>query len=65
MEHEMSELLGNEMYLYLNTQQLRITGRSSIVRSIDMGATIDIFFDMARAHYFHAESGTALTLHVH
>ncbi|MFA6233483.1 MAG: TOBE domain-containing protein, partial [Bacteroidota bacterium] len=65
LEHMMSEMLGNEMYLYLSTAQLRITGRSSVVRQIDIGATVDMYFDMARAHYFNSASGAQLTLHVH
>ncbi len=65
LQHEMSELLGNEMYMYLSTDKLRVIGRSTTVQSIEMGATVDMYFDMARAHYFEGASGTRLTLHVH
>ncbi|MBE0643570.1 MAG: sn-glycerol-3-phosphate ABC transporter ATP-binding protein UgpC [Bacteroidetes bacterium] len=65
MQHEMSELLGNEMYLYLSTDNLHITGRSNVVRQIEMDTAVDMYFDMAHAHYFEGASGTGRTLHVH
>ncbi len=65
LRHQMSELLGNEMYMHLTAGDVTITGRSPLLPRIEMGAMIDMYFDMAHAHYFDASTGTRLTLHVH
>jgi len=67
MRHEVSEILGNEMYLYLSTGNTRVTGRSSSVQHFELGAQIDVYFDMAQAHFFDSATGRRLTpkLQVH
>jgi multiple sugar transport system ATP-binding protein len=62
--HDMSELLGNEMYLHLSLGPVSLTGRSSTVNTIDIGSEIDVYVDMAHAHYFDAENDVRLSLHV-
>ena len=57
LRHEVSELLGNEMYLYLSSGNHRITGRSNTVTHYELGQQIDVYADMARAHFFDVESG--------
>jgi multiple sugar transport system ATP-binding protein len=65
LRHQMSELLGNEMYVHLTAADVTITARSTTVRHIEMGAMIDVYFDMAKAQYFDAATGARLSLHVH
>lgn len=67
LRHEVSEMLGNEMYLYLSTARHRITGRSTSVQHYEVGAQVDVYFDMAHAHFFDTVTGRRLTakLQVH
>ncbi len=62
LRHEVSEILGNEMYLFLNSGAHRITGRSSSVTHYDLGQQIDVFADMAKAHFFAADSGMRIQM---
>ena len=64
LRHDMSELLGNEMYLHLSLGPVSLTGRSATVSSIDIGSDIDVYVDMAHAHYFDAATEVRLSLHV-
>ncbi|MDT8324189.1 MAG: sn-glycerol-3-phosphate ABC transporter ATP-binding protein UgpC [Bacteroidota bacterium] len=60
LRHEVSEMLGNEMYLYLRSERHRITGRSTVVRQHDLDEEIPVYFDMSEAHFFDPANGLRL-----
>jgi len=57
LRHEVSEMLGSEMYLYLRSETHRITGRSSAVRHYELDESISVYFDMSEIHFFDPANG--------
>ncbi len=57
LRHELSELLGHEVYLHLRAGAVPITGRASSLTRFDSGEEIDICIDMSKVHFFDPDSG--------
>jgi multiple sugar transport system ATP-binding protein len=57
LRHEVSEMLGSEMYLYLRSDRHRVTGRSAAVRHYELEENIDVYFDMSEVHFFDPANG--------
>ncbi|MDL2217762.1 sn-glycerol-3-phosphate ABC transporter ATP-binding protein UgpC [Christensenellaceae bacterium OttesenSCG-928-M15] len=57
---ELSELMGSEVYLYLNCRETSLIARVSSATSAKAGANITIAMDMKKAHLFDKESGHSL-----
>ncbi len=57
LRHEVSELMGNEMYLYLTTGIIPIICRSSLVKErLLPNESVTVYFDMDKMHYFDPET---------
>jgi multiple sugar transport system ATP-binding protein len=55
--HEVSELLGNESYVYLDAGTAKLTARVASMPALAHGEKITVYLDMAAAHYFDGGSG--------
>ncbi|WP_114570541.1 ABC transporter ATP-binding protein [Exiguobacterium flavidum] len=51
---EVSELMGAESYLYSKIGDQAFTARVDSRSHVEMGSSIDLFFDMTKAHFFDA-----------
>jgi multiple sugar transport system ATP-binding protein len=56
VRHEVSELLGNEVYLYLKAGASPLTARVTAMQPLGLGEALTVQLDMAQAHYFDAVS---------
>jgi multiple sugar transport system ATP-binding protein len=56
LRHDVSELLGNEMFMYLHTGRTQVVARSSAMTPPAVGEQLTVYFDLSKAHYFDAES---------
>jgi multiple sugar transport system ATP-binding protein len=56
LRHRMSELLGDEMYLYFSAGAAQITARANSSLRLRFEEEIQGFFDMADAHFFDPET---------
>jgi multiple sugar transport system ATP-binding protein len=56
LRHDVSELLGNEMYMYLHTGKSAVIVRSSATIPPAIGESVTVHFDLSKAHYFDPES---------
>ncbi|MBI5648000.1 MAG: sn-glycerol-3-phosphate ABC transporter ATP-binding protein UgpC [Ignavibacteriae bacterium] len=54
--HEVSELLGNEVYAYLKAGTEAVTARAAAMPSLGLGEKTRAWLDLAKAHYFDAET---------
>ena len=57
LKHDMSEMLGSEMFLYLRSEKHSVTARSSTLHQFDIDATVAVFADMGQAHFFDPANG--------
>ncbi|MCB2204023.1 sn-glycerol-3-phosphate ABC transporter ATP-binding protein UgpC [bacterium] len=60
LQHEVSEMLGSEMYLYLQSAQHRVVVRSTQLQQHELGADVSVYLDLAQAHYFDSANGLRL-----
>ena len=56
LRHDVSELLGNEMFMYLTTGKTPVIARSNAVVPPGVGEQVVVYFDLSKAHYFDAET---------
>jgi len=54
------EMMGSEVYLYANTGQSNFTARVDSSCREQIGDTVEVVFDMAKAHFFAEDDGRAL-----
>ena len=62
LRHEVSELMGNEMYLYTASESTSIICRStSVERTFAPGENIQLYFDLEKMHLFDPETELVLS----
>lgn len=59
-EVEVSELMGNEVYLYLNYQEVRLTARVAADTKSQRGSTVKVGIDTRKIHLFDPETELAI-----
>ena len=57
---EVVEMMGSEVYLYANTGQSNFTARVDSSCRKQIGDTVEVVFDMSKAHFFAEDDGRAL-----
>ncbi len=57
---EISEPMGNEVYLYFQSRTSQIVSRVTIVIDPKPGTELKMYFDTTRAHFFSTQNETAL-----
>jgi multiple sugar transport system ATP-binding protein len=60
MEIEVVEPMGNEIILYLTTQQNTVVARVSTRQEPEVGAKINVIIDMGKVHFFDSETEAAI-----
>lgn len=60
-EVKVFELLGSEVYLYLDYAGVQITARVNSETKAKAGSEFEFVFDMNKAHYFDKETGETIT----
>ncbi|TFB11910.1 sn-glycerol-3-phosphate ABC transporter ATP-binding protein UgpC [Candidatus Marinimicrobia bacterium MT.SAG.3] len=56
MTIEVSEMMGNEIYLYMTTGSNSIVSRVPPNAKVEEGNSVDVDFDLSKAHYFDPET---------
>ncbi len=57
MNHDVSELLGNETYHYLSDDSQTVVMRNIELLRLAINERVNIYLDLAKAHFFEQESG--------
>ncbi len=60
LRHEVSELMGNETYLYLTTGRIPIVCRAPQAAAYAVDAPVTLYCDLTKLHYFDKETQRAL-----
>ena len=56
MTIELSEMMENEIYIHMKTGSNSIVSRVPPNAKVEEGSSVDVDFDLSKAHYFDAES---------
>jgi multiple sugar transport system ATP-binding protein len=61
LRHDVSELLGNETFMYFTTGRTPVVARARMHTTFALGEQVTVHLDLARAHYFDTASGRRIT----
>ena len=56
MTIELSEMMENEIYIHMKTGYNSIVSRVPPNAKVEEGSSVDVDFDLSKAHYFDPES---------
>ncbi len=57
---EVKEAMGSDLFLYLDVGGHTVHARMSPATKVDVGRTLDVYFDMGKVHLFDPDSGETL-----
>ncbi len=57
---EVKEAMGSDLFLYLDVGGRTVHARMSPATKVDVGRTLDVYFDMGKVHLFDPDSGETL-----
>jgi len=57
---EVKEAMGSDLFLYLDVGGRTVHARMSPATKVDVGRTLDVYFDMGKIHLFDPDSGETL-----